>query len=51
MAISRSIGDGYWKNFLISEPEIKDYQIQDEDAYLIIGTDGIWNELNVEEIG
>jgi len=48
LAISRSIGDISYKNFMSSEPEISVYDIEEQDEYLILGTDGFWNGLSPE---
>jgi len=33
-----------------SDPDILEYCLGDDDEYLIIATDGFWNELRLEEI-
>lgn len=43
LAVSRSIGDINFKAFMSSEPEITNYNITDDDEYLLLGTDGFWN--------
>lgn len=43
LAISRSIGDINYKDFMSSEPEISVYDIEDQDEYMILATDGFWN--------
>ena len=47
LAVSRALGDLNYKDSLISEPEIKVYEMENFDAdYLLLGTDGFWNVLN-----
>lgn len=48
LAVSRSIGDINYKEFMSSEPEISVYNIEDQDEYLILATDGFWNGLSPE---
>jgi len=49
LALSRSIGDFRFKNLMSSEPEILEYDIKDDDEYLLIGTDGYWNGLDPQQ--
>jgi len=46
LAISRSIGDVNFKEFMNSEPEIMVYDITEEDEYLILCSDGFWNGMS-----
>lgn len=43
LAISRSIGDFKYKEFISSAPEISEHQVTPADHYLILATDGYWN--------
>ena len=42
IAVSRAIGDKNLKQYLISEPEIMNYMINEEDDLLVLSTDGIF---------
>ena len=51
LAMSRSIGDNFAKNFGVSyEPEVTKYNIKKEDKIIVIGTDGLFSCLMEEEI-
>lgn len=43
LAISRSIGDFNYKDYISSAPEITEYQLTSSDNFLILATDGFWN--------
>ncbi|KAK6135196.1 hypothetical protein DH2020_031041 [Rehmannia glutinosa] len=43
LATSRSIGDQYLKPFVIPEPEVKIINRTDEDEFLILASDGLWD--------
>jgi len=48
--ISRAIGDKKYKPYIIAEPEISIYNLSYEDKYLIIATDGLWNNRSSQSI-
>ena len=49
--LSRSLGDFSLKNNgLISTPSIHKHKISEDDIYIIIASDGIWDVLNEEFI-
>ena len=51
MAVSRSIGDEDAKKLgVIFEPEVVKYELKKQDKILVIGTDGLWEELSNEEV-
>lgn len=44
LSMSRSIGDTYAKEFgVIHTPSISVHSVRDEDLYLILATDGVWD--------
>ena len=44
LAMSRSLGDAIVHTVGVSaEPEITDHEIQDADAFIVMGTDGVWD--------
>lgn len=50
LAMSRSIGDHILKNVgVIADPEIKTFDLTEEDEFFIIGTDGIWEFISSDE--
>ncbi|KAK9054758.1 hypothetical protein SSX86_025837 [Deinandra increscens subsp. villosa] len=49
LAMSRSIGDGYLKPWIIPEPEITFTARVREDEVLILASDGLWDVISNEE--
>ena len=50
LAMSRSFGDEVAASVgTISEPEIEEYEITDEDKFIIIASDGIWEFISSQE--
>lgn len=43
LAVSRAVGDAFYKPFLSNVPEIKEFSIQKHDKFLVLATDGLWN--------
>ena len=41
--ITRSIGDLKYKQFIIPDPDIIEYELDDKDEILIMGSDGFWD--------
>ena len=51
LAMSRSIGDKIAHSIgVINEPEIKEFNIKDDDKFIIMGSDGVWQFLNNNDI-
>ncbi|CAA0821258.1 Probable protein phosphatase 2C 33 [Striga hermonthica] len=51
LAMARALGDFCLKDFgLISVPEISYRRITDEDEFVVLATDGIWDVLSNEEV-
>ncbi|KAL2540678.1 PPM-type phosphatase domain-containing protein [Abeliophyllum distichum] len=48
LAMSRAIGDGYLKPFVISEPEVTITDRTAEDECLILASDGLWDVVSNE---
>ncbi|CAM8908989.1 unnamed protein product [Rhodiola kirilowii] len=48
LATSRSIGDQYLKPFVISEPEVTICQRTNNDEFLILASDGLWDVISNE---
>ncbi|CAA3013285.1 probable protein phosphatase 2C 75 [Olea europaea var. sylvestris] len=48
LAMSRAIGDRYLKPFVISEPEISFTKRDEEDEFLILASDGLWDVMSNE---
>ncbi|KAL7472890.1 hypothetical protein ACHAXS_013279 [Conticribra weissflogii] len=45
LAVSRSIGDARLKPYVTAEPDVKEYDIGDDDLFLVIASDGIWDTM------
>ena len=45
LAIPRAIGDYYMKPHVTDEPFTKQYTLSEEDKFLILGCDGVWDEV------
>ncbi|KAK3218130.1 hypothetical protein Dsin_012100 [Dipteronia sinensis] len=48
LATSRSIGDQYLKPFVISKPEVTVSERTDNDEFLILASDGLWDVMSNE---
>ncbi len=50
LAVSRAIGDRPLKDFVTSEPQIKHRVITNNDAFLVLATDGLWDVLTNDNV-
>lgn len=50
LAVSRAIGDIQYKQYVISQPETYNYQIQPIDDLLILSTDGLYLVFSEQEV-
>lgn len=50
LAVSRAIGDISLKPFVTCDPEIQSKFIAEEDMYLVIASDGLWDVMSNEEV-
>jgi len=48
LAVSRAIGDLWCPHLLYETPSIKSFQVSDDDLYLIIACDGLWDVISDE---
>lgn len=46
LAVSRSLGDCFYKPFISNCPDIQEYDLGVDDRFLVLGTDGLWNVNN-----
>ncbi|KAI4347063.1 hypothetical protein L6164_007912 [Bauhinia variegata] len=51
LAMSRAIGDGYLRPWIIPVPEITFTTRSEEDECLILASDGLWDVMTNEEVG
>eukprot|EP00188_Purpureofilum_apyrenoidigerum_P001952 Plantae.Rhodophyta-Purpureofilum_apyrenoidigerum.ctg21305.p1 GENE.Plantae.Rhodophyta-Purpureofilum_apyrenoidigerum.ctg21305~~Plantae.Rhodophyta-Purpureofilum_apyrenoidigerum.ctg21305.p1 ORF type:complete len:472 (-),score=62.83 Plantae.Rhodophyta-Purpureofilum_apyrenoidigerum.ctg21305:237-1652(-) len=49
IAVTRSIGDRRLKPALSPTPEVKKFTITDEDEFIVMATDGLWDVISPEE--
>lgn len=50
LAMSRAIGDASLKPFVTCAPEIMSRKIEEDDCYLVLATDGLWDVMSNEEV-
>jgi len=48
--ITRSIGDIKYKKYIISDPDVFEYKLGDQDELLLMGSDGFWDLFEKEEV-
>jgi serine/threonine protein phosphatase PrpC len=48
-SVSRSLGDFSASPFISAEPYLKTFQLEGDEDFLIIGCDGVWDDLSDEE--
>lgn len=46
LAVSRSIGDARLKPYVTAEPEIVEHDIDDDDMFLVVASDGVWDTMS-----
>ncbi|GKC30082.1 probable protein phosphatase 2C 14 [Tanacetum coccineum] len=46
LAVSRSIGDAHLKDWVLGEPETKILPLTDDLEYLVLASDGLWDEVS-----
>ena len=51
LAVSRAIGDVGLQPYVTCEPEIREKDITNEDEYLILASDGVWDVMRNEDVG
>ncbi|KAK4488805.1 hypothetical protein RD792_004595 [Penstemon davidsonii] len=49
LAVSRSIGDAHLKNWVMAEPDTKVIHLTPDMQYLVLASDGLWDEVNNQE--
>ncbi|KAJ1431864.1 phosphatase 2C-like domain-containing protein [Ochromonadaceae sp. CCMP2298] len=50
LAVSRSIGDVTLQPYITCEPEIMEKQIENEDEYLVLASDGVFDTMTNEDV-
>lgn len=46
LAVSRSIGDARLKPYVTAEPDIVEHDIRDDDMFLVVASDGVWDTMS-----
>lgn len=46
LAVSRSIGDAKLKPYVTAEPEIVEHGVENDDLFLVIASDGVWDTMS-----
>ncbi|KAL3655377.1 hypothetical protein CASFOL_001163 [Castilleja foliolosa] len=49
LAVSRSIGDQYLKQWVTAEPETKIIKLEQEHEFLLLASDGLWDKVSNQE--
>lgn len=49
LAVTRAIGDMYFKPFVTAEPEVNSGEITSDDQYICLASDGLWGDLDNKE--
>ncbi|GER25355.1 protein phosphatase 2c [Striga asiatica] len=49
LAVSRSIGDSHLKDWVIAEPDTKVLSLTSDMEYLVLASDGLWEEVSNQE--
>ncbi|XP_057804554.1 probable protein phosphatase 2C 25 [Salvia miltiorrhiza] len=49
LAVSRSIGDRYLKQWITAEPETRVIKLEPDHEFLILASDGLWDKVNDQE--
>jgi len=50
LAVSRAIGDIKLKPYVTCDPEIQTKEITDDDLYMVLASDGLWDVMTNEEV-
>lgn len=50
MAVARAIGPATYKPYVSNEPDICCIELDGEEDFLILGCDGLWDNLSEDEI-
>ncbi|CAI0433611.1 unnamed protein product, partial [Linum tenue] len=45
LAVTRGIGDGHLKEFVVAEPKTRIVRIESDCEFLILASDGLWDKV------
>ncbi|KAA8499107.1 Protein phosphatase 2C-like 1 [Porphyridium purpureum] len=49
LSVARALGDHAMKNVIIADPYVSEYELQEDDAFLILACDGLWDVMEDDE--
>ncbi|KAL4319134.1 hypothetical protein GQ457_18G022190 [Hibiscus cannabinus] len=49
LSVSRSIGDAHLKDWVVAEPDTKVFQLTPDMEFLVLASDGLWEEVSGQE--
>lgn len=49
LAVTRAIGDRRLKKYVCSAPEISERKLTEDDEYLILASDGVWDVMSSQD--
>ncbi|KAF4319803.1 hypothetical protein BBO99_00008995 [Phytophthora kernoviae] len=50
LAVARAFGDAELSQLVIADPEVTEHELQPEDEYIVIASDGLWDVLTNEQV-
>ena len=50
LGVSRAIGDAYLKKYVICTPNVRRHVRSGKQAFLVLGSDGLWDDLTPEDV-
>jgi protein phosphatase 1L len=51
LAVSRAIGDRLLKDYVIPDPEFQPWVCSQDDMFLVLATDGLWDVIDNQQVG
>lgn len=49
LSVARALGDHAMKNVIIADPHVSEYELSDDDTFVILACDGLWDVMEDEE--
>lgn len=50
LSVSRSIGDAHLKDWVVAEPDTKILQLTSDMEFLVLASDGLWEEVRSKQL-
>ncbi|KAF0725811.1 hypothetical protein Ae201684P_018562 [Aphanomyces euteiches] len=51
LAVARAFGDLPLKRYIVAEPDVTTYELDESDQFIVMATDGLWDVLTNEAVG